>query len=733
MAHQEDSNGQILEGQQEVPCQINEVKAFYEQELRKKDELIRKLSKIQPPADESCSTEPHDSAASTDKIERMKIDEGRAHLKEREERIHDLTVENECLSIDNLELSAQKDALERELRSAQERLKEFAAVQSRNEVTIVSLQEDINSKQETLCELMDRINKLNSNTSNKLSNQEKEIQNHKEGLQTIASLLACKDSYEVCFEEIKELIRKKTALEGQVSRLQDTVASSEFEQRAARETTLRLSGELNREVNARDNAQTEVKEMQKELEATKALLEGSEANVRLLRDRIQTLTEALEKAHSDFGKREEELRRIGTLDGSVRVPVHPGSPNNLPINPQLSKRYEEEYNHFQEFLRFGQYYLKKDADVPSSIILKEIKSRLVSLEAELGKARLAFMKCQGDTGEAELAINSRDSRILQLEETVERLRSELAEVSVVNEALKKDKCSVSVEVIVVNIDEHFAVDGVRNRRIQTANRRQSGITDKNKGDWNGRFWLISRRQPAIPNITSGVPHFGLSMTNKPEMAIPVSLVSVARLRQIVAGEGERAAGQRVKIVRLQQKLRELTDRNESLELQVNVLRRRINDQEEPRATSPRRTATSLTDADRQRRRMSKQVEQMRAEILALQAENLQLKAQSLNESKASLAAIGKAKVLHAAETRARELQNRCERQAEELESLRRRLEFAEASASQEQHARDEQSTSLTAQLTECRTALDAARKAEKQANGNCCTVSTLQLDDLAHW
>ncbi|KAL7063276.1 hypothetical protein AAHC03_01738 [Spirometra sp. Aus1] len=559
MAHQEESSmatlisthycldDQILEEQQQVPCQINELKAFYEQELRKKDELIRKLS-----------------------------------------------------------------------------------------------------------------NKLNSNTSNKLSNQEKEIQNHKEGLQSIASVLACKDSYEVCFEEIKELIRKKTALEGQVSRLQDTVASSEFEQRAARETTLRLSGELNREVNARDNAQTEVKEMQKELEATKALLEGSEANVRLLRDRIQTLTEALEKAHSDFGKREEELRRIGTLDGSVRVPVHPGSPNNLPINPQLSKRYEEEYNHFQEFLRFGQYYLKKDADAPSSIILKEIKSRIVSLEAELGKTRLAFMKCQGDTGEAESAINSRDSRILQLEETVERLRSELAEVSLVNEALKKDKCSLNS--FLMKVADHLKLGELAT-----------------------------------------------------EAQIPLLMDAIfTRLRQIVAGEGERAAGQRVKIVRLQQKLRELTDRNESLELQVNVLRRRINDQEEPRATSPRRPATSLTDADRQRRRMSKQVEQMRAEILALQAENLQLKAQSLNESKASLAAIGKAKVLHAAETRARELQNRCERQAEELESLRRRLEFAEASASQEQHARDEQSSSLSAQLTECRTALDAARKAEKQ-------------------
>ncbi|VDK77650.1 unnamed protein product [Dibothriocephalus latus] len=184
----------------------------------------------------------------------------------------------------------------------------------------------------------------------------------------------------------------------------------------------------------------------------------------------------------------------------------------------------------------------------------------------------------------------------------------------------------------------------------------------------------------------------------------------------MAGEGERTAGQRVKIVRLQQKLREVTDRNESLELQVNILRRRLSEQEEPRATSPRRPATSLTNADRQRRRVTKQVEQMRAEILSLQAENLQLKAQALTENKNSLAAIGKAKVLHAAETRARELQNRCERQAEELESLRRKLVSAETSASEEKQARNEQSNSVTTQLTEYRTALDAARKTEKQAS-----------------
>uniref|UniRef100_A0A0V0J4J7 Coiled-coil domain-containing protein 170 n=1 Tax=Schistocephalus solidus TaxID=70667 RepID=A0A0V0J4J7_SCHSO len=591
MAQQDDSSSQILEGQPQVPSQINELKIFYEQELKRKDEIIRKLSKIQPPADERCSTAPQDSITSTDKIERLKvklrhlnqaIEEGRVHLKEHEERIHDLTIENECLSIENLELSAQKDTIKRELMSAQDRLREYAAAENRNEVAILSLQEEIHSKQENVCELMDRINKLNSNTSDKLFSQETEIQNHKEGLQTIASLLACKHSYEACSEEIKELIQKKTTLEGQVSRLRDTLASSEFEQRAARETTMRLSGELNREVNARDNAQTEVKETQKELEATKALLERSEASARLLRDRIQTLTEALDKAHSDFDKREAELRRIATLNGSMHTPVHPGSPNDLPVSPRLSKRYEEECNHFQEFLHFGRYYLNKDADAPSGVILKELRSRLVNLEAELGKTKMAFIKCQGDTGEAESAINSRDSRILQLEETVERLRNELAEVSVVNEALRKDKCSLNS--FLMKVADHLKLDELA-----------------------------------------------------AEAEIPLLMDAVfTRLRQILTGEGERTAGQRVKIVRLQQKLRELTDRNESLELQVNILRRRLNEQEEPRAASPRRPATSLTDADRRRRRITKQVEQMRAEILSLQAENLQLKAQSLNENKASV-------------------------------------------------------------------------------------------------
>ncbi|VDL98012.1 unnamed protein product [Schistocephalus solidus] len=340
------------------------------------------------------------------------IEEGRVHLKEHEERIHDLTIENECLSIENLELSAQKDTIKRELMSAQDRLREYAAAENRNEVAILSLQEEIHSKQ----------------------------------------------------ENIKELIQKKTTLEGQVSRLRDTLASSEFEQRAARETTMRLSGELNREVNARDNAQTEVKETQKELEATKALLERSEASARLLRDRIQTLTEALDKAHSDFDKREAELRRIATLNGSMHTPVHPGSPNDLPVSPRLSKRYEEECNHFQEFLHFGRYYLNKDADAPSGVILKELRSRLVNLEAELGKTKMAFIKCQGDTGEAESAINSRDSRILQLEETVERLRNELAEVSVLNSFLMKVADHLKLDELAAEAEIPLLMDAVFSKK-----------------------------------------------------------------------------------------------------------------------------------------------------------------------------------------------------------------------------------------------------------------------------
>lgn len=137
----------------------------------------------------------------------------------------------------------------------------------------------------------------------------------------------------------------------------------------------------------------------------------------------------------------------------------------------------------------------------------------------------------------------------------------------------------------------------------------------------------------------------------------------ARLRGVLNGEGERSAGQRVKITRLQQNMKDVKDRNESLELQLSVLRKRIAESDEiavcrgggggctgssPLASrgaasaAPQKSQTSLAvsgsilNAEREKRRLMKQLDHTKTENANLLAENAKLKSELLEFNQQSV-------------------------------------------------------------------------------------------------
>lgn len=114
-----------------------------------------------------------------------------------------------------------------------------------------------------------------------------------------------------------------------------------------------------------------------------------------------------------------------------------------------------------------------------------------------------------------------------------------------------------------------------------------------------------------------------------------SFSMLARIKRIVSNEREKIAGQRSRLSQFQQKNRELRERNEALETQLAVLRRRLTEMEGEEAES-RKNLVAAATLDRDRRKLNKQLEQARADVSTLQSENGRLRDELLSASQSSV-------------------------------------------------------------------------------------------------
>lgn len=103
--------------------------------------------------------------------------------------------------------------------------------------------------------------------------------------------------------------------------------------------------------------------------------------------------------------------------------------------------------------------------------------------------------------------------------------------------------------------------------------------------------------------------------------------ALVRVKALVSNENERIASQRSRLAQLQQRNREFRERNDALEVQLSLLRRRLADLEDGEAEARKHLASAAV-MDREHKRLTKQLEQTRAEFYALQAENGRLKSEA---------------------------------------------------------------------------------------------------------
>ncbi|VDM21776.1 unnamed protein product [Hydatigera taeniaeformis] len=169
-----------------------------------------------------------------------------------------------------------------------------------------------------------------------------------------------------------------------------------------------------------------------------------------------------------------------------------------------------------------------------------------------------------------------------------------------------------------------------------------------------------------------------NMENEEEYPLLMDAIAV-RVKALVTNESEKIATQRSRLAQLQQRNHEFRERNDAMEIQLTLLRRRLASLEDGEAETRKRLASAAA-MDRVHKRLNRQLEQARAEVYALQAENDRLKNESNGERQNALAAVGTNALLHAAESRVNDLQAQCERLENEAQGLRREKLHLETSS-----------------------------------------------------
>ncbi|KAM7540422.1 hypothetical protein Aperf_G00000025264 [Anoplocephala perfoliata] len=419
-------------------------------------------------------------------------------------------------------------------------------------------------------------------------------------LEILMNILECKSAYE-CIQKVKALICDYEALKLDSIKLIDESNYFELEKKAARETILRLTGELNKANLDRETVDLEMRQLKKALDSGRQAQKDAALSNQDLQERVRYLTSALERAHLEAERREARFRRLTEASTAAASRI-------ANAEPLIST---SEHKALQDFLHFTQHQLKSSEDQSVESLLSRIKDHIIDRDEEL-----KLMKTELSDSESKA-----------------------------QEYLKKAASLSLVENEKKNLERDLS-------KMESSNRSLKNEIS------NYRNW-----------ISSLVDQLKLEdVDNEKEYPILMDAIS-ARIKRIVYNEREKTAGQRSRLSQFQQKNQELRERNDALETQLGVLRRRLTEME-GEETETRRNLRTATSLDRDRRKLAKQLEQSRAEVSTLQSENGRLRNELLSASQSSLAAVGTNALLHSAETRIRELREKCDSLGKELRVLR---------------------------------------------------------------
>ncbi|KAH9585601.1 hypothetical protein MS3_00006804 [Schistosoma haematobium] len=643
-------------------------------EVDKKDELIRQVTKITANTPVIQNFRTHDTqVCSHEKLEeiRIKVEKLQHTIAENKDIIHEknitiseLKTEYDAIRLENVDHLKRIEELENLLVEKSHKLHTCEQSESQRDLVVQSLQEDLKIKTTKLLDLRYQYKMLEEKYESKIQAEKTSQEELGKYFTDLANLLECEAKPQSCILKLTDILRSLSDSKEQVKRQGDSIEAYEFEQRASRETISRLSGEINKEQELRQAAENSEREIKQEFEKIKTAYQRSESCIHLLEERVNSLTQSLQAARDDAMEREKQLNKINEIEAMFQTKInnHNASEQSTIMDLEKCRWNSDDLKEIQKFIDAMVSWLSFPHPDQLSSLFNTISQRIEEMEESL---RQHTQVCT----DIELELNDLREERSNYNSNFDMLKERIA-------YLEEQRAS-----------DGTLIDELRNER--------------------DRLYCHLCKLAQILKIDEPVAEFDAEMLGD---------TLALRLTQLQQGDTEKQTNQRLQISRLQRELRETKDRADSLDLQIGVMRRRLIDAQENRHQTvmpASGTPMTLATSEKERRKLLKQLENVKELENNLRQEVVMLKARLLESSQSKLAQMSVSKALRAAQNKIDELGSICENRDNEVKKLTTELNESKKHSNIEIENQNEELQKLRKEIKHLQTSLNSSQKSEE--------------------
>ncbi|GAA34715.2 coiled-coil domain-containing protein C6orf97 [Clonorchis sinensis] len=590
------------------------------------------------------------------------VDENKGIIHEKNSIICDLRAENEKIRVDNLRSTQRIEELEQQMEEQVERINSYKAAEEQHDKVIHTIQQDVKAKNNKLLNLMSQLRSSEARFVERLASEEVRVKSLEGALADLSHILECEPTAEQCILKVTELVRKMCAYKTQLDQRKDAIQAFEYEQRASRETILRLSGELTKEKNEKASANEESRKAREELVKTQSAHEQCGHHICLLEGRINDLTDSLQAARTEAEEKDKMFALLNEAETKLQAKKIPSASSCGRSGSSNGGTQLADIEAFGTFLKNVAEFFEIPNGEDSVGIVSFVWNRIQEMREDVRNY----------------------SDVKELQTDVARL-SQLQTFLHENEQSSKQRIQSLEEQ---RASDGAIIDGLRAERNQLH-------------DLLCKFALAMKFEEPIAETETNI----------------VGQTLIARITQLQQGNTEKQAKQRIQITKLQRELRESKELAESLELQVSIMKRRLAEAQEHRFQNiapASQTPMTLAASEKERNRLVKQLKQTKDDADKLREEIVLLKARLLESSQEKLTQTEQGKVLKVTQIRMNEINRNFEEQKQEALKLRTELDQWKKRYNTEVKKLQDRLTESERELVRTKEALEINRNSTEQ-------------------
>lgn len=650
---------------------------MYKEELAKRDRLIAQLASVETPRPKAFDSSRIDEMYSTDRLTatvtakseaailQVKVEGLQSQLREcqsqidtRDDKIKELRLALETSKEGEAKQIAVVQSVRNKLVEYEAQLSHLEGVVARSDIAIKALQKENDEKQ-------DRILELESYLRSSAEDRKKAEDNHTNAdaklfalTRQLSHLLADNEngvsSSDDIVDIVKSLNRDVTDLRGKLLMIEEYVRSLELEQKASRETILRLVAEAEKERHMASGSNMELQTLKTENDEMSTRNRDLDREIHHLKECLESNKSALSAARTEA----EDCRdRNGKLNHEIR--------NRESMNQNAEQQLRDLRRNLASVLFSGQDAFEAgDEDIRDQIqnllfIVKDKTARVDLLQEKISEMSEQLKASAERSHSAEHQLRRAAPDIRQMDERLQRAENEMAAGEILRDNLRSDK-------------EKF---------LQFLEKLSNTL--------------------AMDPVTA-------------DMGIDGATVAILlRCEQIMKNESSAIVDRKTTIYGLQRQIKSLKEQLDSKELHMELLRKKLTSLEE-RISGKSELEREKDGEYVKNRKLVKLVDKYKCELNEAHVEIRDLKARLLRSSDIQTRMLESDKRIEQLELKIAQLEELRDRQASKIASLQNLVKGNVHQTSKKDEVSSNTIQALTSELRTTKQSLEETTKREHQ-------------------